>query len=45
MEAHAALEESKLRLGVRTKMSGNYGKTGDDSFAMDTRDVSLRRVG
>ena len=26
VEAHASLEESKLRLGVRTKMSGSYGK-------------------
>lgn len=47
VEAHAALDETKLRLGVRTKMSGQDKPTKPDfAFAADTREVHpLRKAG
>lgn len=46
IESHHALNEAKLRIGVRTKLVGGAGSGDDDhKFAVTTDSVEIRRAG
>lgn len=45
IDAHHALAEAKLRLGVRTKLTGGQDSTGDDHHKFAAQPEHLRQVG